>query len=98
MSCIAVERGGEPVTPSGNRGDRLRSQQLAQGADLHLHVVLLDHQPRPHQVEQFGLGDEPVAPLDQRQQHIEGARTNARGATLDQQLPLAGPHFDSAKT
>ena len=73
-------------------------EQLAQRADLHLQVVLLDHHARPHQVEQLGLGDEPVAPLDQRQQHIEGARTNARGAAFDQQLPLAGPHFDSAKT
>ena len=41
----AGERMGEAVAAARNGGDGMRAEQLAQGADLDLEVLLLDHHP-----------------------------------------------------
>jgi hypothetical protein len=51
-----------------------------------LQIVLLDHQARPHGVEQFVLGDDSVAAFHQRQQQVESARTQTDWAAVNQQL------------
>jgi hypothetical protein len=45
-----------------------------------MEVVLLDHAPGPDQVEQLALGDDPVAPLEQREQEVERACAIAAGS------------------
>ena len=94
----AVERGGEPVPAPGDRRDGLRAEQLAQRADLHLQVVLLDHQPRPDRLEQLVLGDEPLAPLDQREQQVERARAQRRRLLVDQELPRRGTELEATES
>ena len=73
-----VEVGNELVTAPGNRGDRLRSEQLAQRRHLDLQVVLFDHQSGPDQVEQLVLADDAVALPNQHQQHVDRARSESR--------------------
>jgi hypothetical protein len=48
-----LARHREAIAPAGNGGDRLRPEQLAQGGDLQLQVVLFDDEARPGEVEQF---------------------------------------------
>ena len=95
---FAIERGAEPVSAAGYRGDDLGPEQLAQCTDLHLQVVFLDYQTRPDQFQQLALGDEPVAALDQCHQQIEGARADTGDHAIDPQLPLLRPHFDPTET
>ena len=94
-------RGGtgqrQPVAAAGDGGNGQRPQHLAQRRDLHRQVVLLDHQAGPGQVQQLVLGDHPVAPLDQRQQHVESPRTQRRGGPVHQQQALGRPDLDPAQ-
>jgi hypothetical protein len=55
-----AQRGG----PSGDRGDRVRSQELAQGRNLDLKIVLLDDESRPDPVEELGLRHQLSGALD----------------------------------
>jgi hypothetical protein len=84
----------EPVAAAGDGGDRVRPEQLAQAADLHLQVVLLHHQARPHHVEQFVLGHHAVAPFVQRQQQVEGTRAEGGRLAAHEQLALGGADLD----
>jgi hypothetical protein len=86
----AVQPLREAIAPPRNRRDRLRAEQLAQGRDLNLQIVFLDHQTGPDQIEQFMLADHPVAALDQRQQHVEGARTEFGSLAVDQEPACVG--------
>jgi len=93
-----VERGDEAIAASRDRRDHALAEQLAQGADIHLEVAFLDHEARPHDVEQFVLGDRAVAPLDERHQHVERA-----GAELDRLArvrnePLFRIEFEACET
>ena len=91
------DRHRESIAAPRNRGDRLRSEQLAQRADLHLQVVLLHHHARPDDVEQLVLGHQPIAPLVQRLQHVERARTElgARPSIHSCRLVLANLDADA---
>ncbi len=75
----------------------MRAQDLAQRRDLHLEVVLLDDQARPDAIEELVLGDDAVAAVDQREQHVEGAGAEHGGAAVDQQLPFGGPDLHRTK-
>ena len=70
----AERRQGEPVAAAGDGRDRVRAEHLAQRRDLHLQVVFLDHQPGPDAIEEFALGQQALAAVDQREQQIEGPR------------------------
>jgi hypothetical protein len=72
----------EPITVTRHSGDHALPQQLAQRGDLHLQVVLLHHQPGPDEVEQFVLGDDTAATLDERDQEVEGRGCRRRRAFL----------------
>jgi hypothetical protein len=87
----------EPVAAAGDGGDRVRPEQLAQAADLHLQVVLLHHQARPHHVEQFVLGHHAVAPFVQRQQQVEGTRAEGGRLAAHEQLALGGADLDGPR-
>ena len=86
----------EAVAAPGDRRDRLRAEQLAQRHDLHLQIVLLHHEPVPCERQQLPFGNDALAPLDQRQQHIEGTRAEARRLAIDQHLAQAGVDHDRA--
>jgi len=45
---------------------------------LRVEIVLAHHQPGPDELQQFFLGDEPIAVLDQRQQQVERACAQRR--------------------
>jgi len=87
--------GGELIAAPRNGRDRGRSEQLAQRADLHLQVVLLDHHAGPHDFEQLVLGHQPIAPLVQRLQHVERARAELGRPAIDPQLPLGAANLDA---
>jgi hypothetical protein len=71
---LIVQVRGEAIPEARYRADDLRSEQLAQRADLYLKVVFLDHQPGPDEIQQLGLAHQPIAPGDKRQQHLERPR------------------------
>jgi hypothetical protein len=56
-----VDLGGEAVAAQwyGKHRVAVLALCLAQGRDLHLDIVFLDHGTRPHAIEQLILGDEP---------------------------------------
>lgn len=80
----AVDGLDNPVAAAGNRRDRPRPERPAQGADLHLKVVLLDHQAGPDEIEQFVLADDAVAECCrravERQQALPGTQFTAAEA------------------
>jgi hypothetical protein len=51
-----------------------RAEDLAQRRDLRRKVVLLDDQSGPDDIEELVLGDDSLAPVDQRDQDVEGSR------------------------
>src|SRR5438046_5903049 len=83
---VRAECRGEPIPSAGNGGYRLRSEDLAQGADLHLKVVLLHHQPGPDQLKQLLLGDQALAPLDQGEQNVQRPRPQRYRQPFSEQL------------
>ena len=93
----ARERGGELIAAPGDGGDRLRAEQPAQRADLHLQVVFLDHQAGPDQIQQLRLGHDPVAPLGQCQKQVERARSQAHRLAVVQQSSLPRLQFEAAE-
>ncbi len=95
--AVVVEVGDELVAAARDRRDRLRPQQLAQRRDLHLQVVLLDHQPGPHGVEQFVLGDDAIAAPHQHQQHVDRACAELRRFAVDVQQPPRRIELEAAE-
>jgi hypothetical protein len=83
---FAIEHGSEAIAAPRDRGDRLRPEGFAQAADLHLQIVLRDHQAGPDGVEQFVLGNDPVAAFHQRQQQVESARPQTDRPAVNHQL------------
>ena len=71
--CGGVDGRREAVAASGHRGDGQRPEQLAQRQHVHLQVVLLDDEAGPDDLHQLVLGDDAVAPLDERDEEVEGA-------------------------
>ncbi len=64
---------------------------------MHLQVVLFNHQTRPDEVEQLVLANHTLAPFDQREQQVEGTRSESGLLTVNQQLALGGANFDAAE-
>jgi len=94
---VALQPRREAVAFPRDGCDRLRAECLAQGADLHLEVVLLHHQPRPGDLEQLVLGDQPVAAFYQRHQHIERPRPERYRSAVGQQLPRGRDQLEPAE-
>ena len=94
----AFRRHHEPVAAPRDGHDGLRAEQLAQRRHVDGEIVLLDHDAGPHDVEQLVLGDHPVAALGQSDQHVEGARAQRGGATVDDQVALPGPDLEATET
>ena len=85
---VAFQLRREPIPAPGNGGDDFRSQHFAQRRDLHLHVVLLDDQTRPYEIQQLVLGDQAASAFHQRDEHIEGAWRQSRGLASGEQPSL----------
>ena len=88
---------GETVAAAWNRRDRVATEELAELADLHRQVVLLHHHPRPCGVEQLALGDDPLAPFDQRRQHVERPRADRQARAVLQQASTLGPKLERSE-
>ena len=91
------ERGRELIAAPGDGGDRVRAEQPAQRADLHLQVVFLDHEAGPDQVQQLGLGHDPVAAFGQRQEHVECASAHRHRVAVLQQSAVPGLQLKAAE-
>ena len=91
------QAGDEAIAAPGNGRDRVGTEQLPQRRDLHLEVVLLDHEPRPDQVEELALGDDAVASLDQGEQQVEGARAERGRLAGDRQLALGERELEAVE-
>ena len=94
----AFDRQLEPVATSRNRRQRARPQQLAQRRDLHLQVVLLDHQARPDERQQLVLRYQPARTRDQHHQQIERPRAQRHRLAVREQAPLGRLQREAAET
>ncbi|HNT40354.1 MAG TPA: hypothetical protein PKO45_14655 [Rubrivivax sp.] len=88
--------GIEAVAATRHRGDRIRTQHLAQCADVHVQVGLLDQHAPPHGGQQFLFADDATALFDEHVQQVQRARLQRRGLAVAQQpalrrTPLEGP-------
>jgi hypothetical protein len=81
---VPFELQDEPVATARNGNDRVLAEDLAQGRDLHLQVVLLDDELRPNTGQQLILADEFTRALDQRHQQLERSRAHGHGLALDE--------------
>ena len=88
--CRTLARHREAIAPAGNGGDRLRPEQLAQGGDLHLQVVLFDDEARPREVEQLLLGDQLAGAFGERHEHVERACADRDRSAADNEAALHG--------
>ena len=60
-------------------------------------LLLLHHQPRPHQIDQRAFADQPARPLGQREQQVEGACAKRGRLAANQQAPLVDLQFEPAE-
>jgi hypothetical protein len=97
LPLLGLGTQGEAVAAPGNGRHRMRTEDLAQRRDLHLEVVLLDHQAWPDAIEELVLGHDALAGIDEGEKHVEGAGAEHRGAAIDQHLPFGGPDLHRAK-
>ena len=88
---------GEAVAAAGNRRDRVATEEPAELADLHRQVVLLHDHPGPCGVEQLALGDDPLAPFDQRRQHVERPRPDGKARAVLQQASTLRPKLERSE-
>jgi hypothetical protein len=93
---VGLER--EPVAAAGQGGNGLGAQELPQRRDLHLEVVLLDHDARPDERQQLVLAHDARAVLDQCDQQVERARPERRRRAIHQHAPLGRTHLDGAES
>lgn len=85
------------IAAAWNGRDHVRPEQSSQGTHVHRKVVFLDDDVGPDDVEQLPLGHDPMAPLDERLEHVEGTCADGHGAPVDQQLTLARSHLEAAE-
>ena len=89
--------GAAPSTGSrARRWWRSRSapSSLRRLLDLRGDVVLLDDEAGPDEVEQLLLGDQPLVPLGQREQQVEGARAERRRLAATRSTRSAGCNLE----
>jgi len=87
----------EPVAEARHRTDRRRAEHTPQTRDLCRQIVLVNHQFRPHPLEQCRLGHEPPRLLREHLQQIERACSELDRQPVAQQLPLGGFELEGAK-
>jgi hypothetical protein len=73
-------------------------QDAPQCRDLHGKVVLLDIQTGPDAVEQFLFAQQPTATFEKRQQHLDGALSDANRHAAFQQLALGCTDFETVES
>ena len=99
-SGIGVDRRDgqiESVAAPGDGREGALAEDLAQRGDLHLQVVLLDDQSRPHGGEEFVLRNERAGTVGECDQQIERARTHRDGRTVREQDALARKQLEPAE-
>ena len=69
---------------------RIVGQDPPDGENLLTEICLLDGGVRPHDVEELVLPDRPAAPLDERQQDVEGLAGDRNGAVVAGQHTASG--------
>jgi hypothetical protein len=89
----SCNRRDEAVTAAGNIGDVAGAglavaQRLAERADVHLEIGLLDERARPDAREEILLADNLVGALDQRDQDVERPAAEPKGRVALQQHAL----------
>jgi hypothetical protein len=92
-----LDRQREAIAATRYRGDGGRPEHLAQRDDLHLQVVLLDHEVRPYALHQLALGYRAIVAVDQRQQHVERAAAELDRRVGVEQLALRGQQAITAE-
>src|SRR5262249_45994911 len=90
-------RGDESITAPRHGRDHMRTQQLAQAADVRRDVVPFHHDVPPDQVEQLLLGHQALAPPCQYQREVERARTDGDIPAVYPQHAFGGTDFKPAK-
>ena len=75
----------ETVALSGNGRYGLSAEELAQCGDLDLQIAFFDRDVRPDDVQKLVLGNDPVAPINQRHEQVERARAYLRPLAIDQE-------------
>jgi hypothetical protein len=95
---VGLHARGEAVAPSGNGGDDVAAQHLAQRADLRGDVVFLHDEAGPHTFHQHVLADQRPGALGQRQQQVERTRTQRRRHAVHQQPALVDMQFEAAES
>ena len=68
--------------------DHLGGQQFSQRRNVDLQRVLLHHQAGPDRIEEFGLADHLVRPLQQHGEDVEGSRRKLHRPLGPQQQPF----------
>jgi len=89
---------GKTITAACGGRDRRRPENLAKRGDLHLQVVLFDHQAGPDQAQAIRLWRPIGRALDQRQQHVESPVAEHHGAAFHQQPALVRLQLKGAKS
>src|SRR6202158_1335065 len=89
LDDLAREFQRKAIPLARNRGNRGWPQDLAQGRDLHLQVILLNDQVGPNQAEQFLLRYQMTRAFNQRYQYVERAWLHDRRHASCQQPALA---------
>ena len=92
----ALDLRRKPVAASGDGGDDVAAQHLAQAADLRGQVAFFHHHARPDLVDQLVLVQQLARLLDQGQQQVEGARADGGGLAVDEQTPLQRLQLEAA--
>jgi hypothetical protein len=84
---------------AGDRPDQIAigTERLAQGVDLNDEVVFLDFRTRPYPAYQLVLADGHAFGIDQRDQHVDGPRTDFNRGAIEQQPALTPEHLESAE-
>jgi hypothetical protein len=88
----------ETVALSGNGRYGLSAEQLAQCGDLDLQIAFFDRDVRPDDVQKLVLGNDPVAPVNQRHEQVERARAHLRRLAIDHEPASRRFNDDPAET
>ena len=99
-SVAALHLGGELVAAPGDGADRsaLVAQRPAQGGNVRVQAVVLDHATGPDPVHQLLVADDPAAALDERHQHVEGAPADLDRLAAVEQLAAMRNDGEAAET
>jgi hypothetical protein len=82
-------RGHQPITAARHRLDQvaIRAEGLAQGSNMNLQVVFLDHRIGPYATHDLVLRDQRSLCADQQLENIERAAANAQRLAVKLDFP-----------